>query len=336
MVDFVKRHLYQHATPGPLDFAHEQATSSKSPSSKNVPHLAQAPPPQAPPANAEIPTHEPSPPTNVKTMAKERQRAKSVGPNTKSPAQKQLEGMDGPAPTIVQTEKGKKKGKGWGKSMQKEVIAEALPSSSMPKAKGVPETLGPRPKSRGRNTKPKIAEALLPEPNSATPEPRVISKGVIKTIQKPKANAKPRPKPKPAPKAEPPTPAPKPEPKPSKTPYVIPPLRKKRTETPVAKRAKVTAKPPPEPKAKAPPPEPKAKAKASPPEPKAKAPEPKENPAYSKLVQHEKVTGMSEAWWKKQGIGVLKEQAQLRGHKFTDLEVKGDKSNPAQLLETSL
>ena len=25
-------------------------------------------------------------------------------------------------------------------------------------------------------------------------------------------------------------------------------------------------------------------------------------------------------------MGVLKEQAQLRGHKFTDLEVKGDKS----------
>ena len=130
MVDFVKRHLYQHATPGPLDFAHEQATSSKSSSSKNVPHLAQAPPPQAPPANAEIPTHEPSPPTNVKTMAKERQRAKPVGPNTKSPAQKQPEGMDGPAsvpvpeaagwrraaskgrntsPVIVQTEEGKKR-----------------------------------------------------------------------------------------------------------------------------------------------------------------------------------------------------------------------------------
>ena len=81
---------------------------------------------------------------------------------------------------------------------------------------------------------------------------------------------------------------------------------------------------PPKAKAKASPPEPKAK--APPPAPKAKAPEPKENPAYSKLVQHEKVTGMSEAWWKKQGIGVLKEQAQLRGHLFEDREVKGDRA----------
>ena len=139
MVDIVKRHLYQHATPGPLDFAHKKATSGRGVSSKDVPHLAQAPPPQAPPANAEIPTHEPSPPTNVKTMAKERQRAKPVGPNTKSPAQKQPKGMDGPA--SVPPPKGK--GKGWGKSRQKEVIAEALPPSSMPKAKGAPETLGP-------------------------------------------------------------------------------------------------------------------------------------------------------------------------------------------------
>ncbi len=179
-MDIIRRHLGQEVTPGPLDFSHKKATRSRPQGSTDVPYFAQAPQPQAPPANAEIPTHEPSPPTNVKTMAKERQRSKSVGPNTKSPAQKQPEGMDGPAPTIVQTEKGKKKGKGWGKSMQKEVIAEALPSSSMPKAKGVPETLGPRPKSRGRNTKPKIAEALLPEPKSATPEPKEISKGVKK------------------------------------------------------------------------------------------------------------------------------------------------------------
>ena len=179
MVDFVKRHLYEHATPGPLDFSHKKATRSRPQGSTDVPYFAQAPQPQAPPANAEIPTHEPSPPTNVKTMAKERQRSKSVGPNTKSPAQKQPEGMDGPA--SVPPPKGK--GKGWGKSKQKEVIAEALPPSSMPKAKGPPETLGPpRPKSRGKNTKPKIAEALLPEPKSATPEPKEISKGEIKTI----------------------------------------------------------------------------------------------------------------------------------------------------------
>ena len=312
MVDFVKRHLYEHATPGPLDFSHKKATRSRPQGSTDVPYFAQAPQPQAPPANAEIPTHEPSPPTNVKTMAKERQRSKSVGPNTKSPAQKQPEGMDGPA--SVPPPKGK--GKGWGKSKQKDVIAEALPPSSMPKAKGAPETLGPpRAKSRGRSTKPKIAEALLPEPKSATPEPKEISKGVIKTIKKPKAKPRSRKTTDvPMPEAE----TPKPESKPSKALYVIPPLRKKRTETPVPRAKKVTAK--------APPPEPKAKAKASPPEPKAKAPEPKENPAYSKLVQHEKVTGMSEAWWKTQGIGVLKEQAQLRGHKFTDLEVKGDKS----------
>ena len=300
MVDFVKRHLYEHATPGPLDFSHKKATRSRPQGSTDVPYFAQAPQPQAPPANAEIPTHEPSPPTNVKTMAKERQRSKPVGPNTKSPAQKQPEGMDGPAPTIVQTEKGKKasKGKGWGKSVQKEVIAEALPPSSMPTAKGPPETLGPpRPKSRGRNTKPKIAEALLPEPKSATPEPKEISKGVIKTIKKPKAKPRSRKTTDvPMPEAE----TPKLESKPSKALYVIPPLRKKRTETPAPRAKKVTAKAPP--------------------------PEPKANPAYSKLVQHEKVTGMNEAWWKKQGIGVLKEQAQLRGHKFTDLEVKGDKS----------
>ena len=191
MVDFVKRHLYQHATPGPLDLSHKKATRSRPQGSTDVPYFVPASQPQqgfaSQPANAEIPTHEPSPPTNVKTMAKERQRSKPVGPNTKSPAQKQPEGMDGPA--SVPTPKGKGKG-GWGKSKQKEVIAEALPPSSMPKAKGAPETLGPpRPKSRGKNTKPKIAEALLPEPKSAAPEPKSAeisnakpSKGVIKTI----------------------------------------------------------------------------------------------------------------------------------------------------------
>ena len=366
MVDFVKRHLYEHATPGPLDFAHEGATrsrldrpQSRSQGSADVPYFHQAFQPQqgfaSQPANAEIPTHEPSPPTNVKTMAQERQRAKSVGPNTKSPAQKQPEGMAGPVtppvPASVPPPKGK--GKGWGKSKQKEVIAEALPPSSMPKAKGAPETLGPpRPKSRGKNTKPKIAEALLPEPKSAAPEPKSAeisnakpSKGVIKTKFTKKPKAKPKAKPRsrkttsvedvPMPEAE----TPKRETKPSKTLYVIPPLRKKRAETPVPRAKKVTAKapppegpggkapppepkaPPPEPKAKAPPPAPKAK--APPPAPKAKAPPREPNLAYTALIKHEKVTGMDEEWWKKQGMGVLKEQAELRGKKFTDRETKG-------------
>ena len=111
-MEAIRRHLGQEVTPGPLDYAHKKATRSRPQSSTDVPYFAQAPQPQAPPANAEIPTHEPSPPTNVKTMAKERQRAKSVGPNTRSPASQQPEGMDGPAPTIAQTEKGKKNGKG--------------------------------------------------------------------------------------------------------------------------------------------------------------------------------------------------------------------------------
>ena len=108
---------------------------------------------------------------------------------------------------------------------------------------------------------------------------------------------------------------PKPESKPSKPLYVIPPLRKKRTETPVPRAKKVTAK--------APPPEPKAK--ASPPEPKAKAPPP---PPAKRAEEsgYQKVTGKSEAWWKKQNMGVLKEQAQLRGRLFTDREIKGDRA----------
>ena len=113
---------------------------------------------------------------------------------------------------------------------------------------------------------------------------------------------------------------PKPEPKPSKTPYVIPPLRQKRSETPVPRAKKVTAKAKPEPPP--PPPEPKAK-----PAPKAKAPEPSGSDAERFGTLHKtKVTGKSEAWWKKQGMGVLKEQAQLRGRRFEERETKGDKS----------
>ena len=73
------------------------------------------------------------------------------------------------------------------------------------------------------------------------------------------------------------------------------------------------------PKAK---PAPKAKA----PSPAPKAPEPEESTAYDSYARHEKVTGKSEAWWKKQGMGVLKEQAELRGRLFEDWEIKGDKS----------
>ena len=111
---------------------------------------------------------------------------------------------------------------------------------------------------------------------------------------------------------------PKPESKPSKTLYVIPPLRKKRTETPVPRAKKVTAKAKPEPKA--PPPAPKAK--APPPTP---APEGSDAERFGTLHKT-KVTGKSEAWWKKQGMGVLKEQAELRGRLFEDWEIKGDKS----------
>ena len=142
---------------------------------------------------------------------------------------------------------------------------------------------------------------------------------------------------------------PKPESKPSKTLYVIPPLRKKRAETPVPRAKKVTAKaPPPEPKA---PPEPKQtagsgskryphvlneppKAKASPPEPKAKAPPPAPKakappPPPAKRAEEggvQKITGQTEAWWRRQGMGILKDQAQLRGRKFTDREIKGDRA----------
>ena len=125
---------------------------------------------------------------------------------------------------------------------------------------------------------------------------------------------------------------PKPEPKPSKTLYVIPPLRKKRTETPVPRAKKVTAKaPPPEPKAKASPPEPKAKApppepkaKAPPPAPKAKAPPPPPAKRAEESARAQKITGESPSFWAKQTIPILKEQAQLRGRYFETSEIKGD------------
>lgn len=38
----------------------------------------------------------------------------------------------------------------------------------------------------------------------------------------------------------------------------------------------------------------------------------------------QKVEGKSKSWWTKQNITYIKEQAQLRGRKFSDLETKGD------------
>ena len=35
------------------------------------------------------------------------------------------------------------------------------------------------------------------------------------------------------------------------------------------------------------------------------------------------IDGKTESWWKQQNITRLKEQAQLRGRRFTDLETKG-------------
>ena len=37
------------------------------------------------------------------------------------------------------------------------------------------------------------------------------------------------------------------------------------------------------------------------------------------------VTGKSEAWWNRQNEGFLKNQAELRGKKYSDLETKGYK-----------
>jgi len=38
----------------------------------------------------------------------------------------------------------------------------------------------------------------------------------------------------------------------------------------------------------------------------------------------QKIEGKSKSWWSKQNITYIKEQAQLRGKKFSDLETKGD------------
>ena len=39
----------------------------------------------------------------------------------------------------------------------------------------------------------------------------------------------------------------------------------------------------------------------------------------------EKIEGQTRAWWTRQNVGVIKSQAELRGHRFTDLDTKGSK-----------
>jgi len=49
------------------------------------------------------------------------------------------------------------------------------------------------------------------------------------------------------------------------------------------------------------------------------------DPAPPKARQHgiDKIEGKSKSWWTKQNITVIKSQAELRGHRFTDLDTKG-------------
>ena len=62
----------------------------------------------------------------------------------------------------------------------------------------------------------------------------------------------------------------------------------------------------------------------------------KPNPAFNKPkvdnrkpdnATTQKVEGKSKSWWAKQNITYIKEQAQLRGKKFSDLETKGSKNS---------
>ena len=39
----------------------------------------------------------------------------------------------------------------------------------------------------------------------------------------------------------------------------------------------------------------------------------------------EKIEGQTRAWWTRQNVGVIKSQAELRGHRFTDLDTKGSR-----------
>ena len=58
--------------------------------------------------------------------------------------------------------------------------------------------------------------------------------------------------------------------------------------------------------------------------------EPPRTHKYSNEMGVEKITGKSEAWWKKQNMTVLKEQAELRGKRFSDLDVKGGKTRSGE------
>ena len=39
-----------------------------------------------------------------------------------------------------------------------------------------------------------------------------------------------------------------------------------------------------------------------------------------------KITGKDKKWWEKQNMAIIKLQAELRGHRFNDLETKGGTS----------
>ena len=43
-----------------------------------------------------------------------------------------------------------------------------------------------------------------------------------------------------------------------------------------------------------------------------------------------KITGKDKKWWEKQNITILKQQAELRGHRFTDIETKGGDINSSR------
>ena len=40
----------------------------------------------------------------------------------------------------------------------------------------------------------------------------------------------------------------------------------------------------------------------------------------------EKIEGKSKTWWSNQNIAIIKQEAELRGHRFNDLETKGGNS----------
>ena len=44
----------------------------------------------------------------------------------------------------------------------------------------------------------------------------------------------------------------------------------------------------------------------------------------------ERVTGKSDQWWSKQNIAFLKVQAELRGKRFSDLDLKGGKTRSGE------